>query len=475
MSNQPILTSITGALPRLSRGKGDKASASLKRRAAEGSLWVLSTQGIGVVVRTGSRIVLAWLLFPQAFGLMLLVNTLMKGLKMLSDVGIRANMIQSDHSDDPDFYNTAWTLQIVRGVVLWAIATALAWPYAWLMDKPTLMWLVPVTALTAVFAGLGSTLRFTLDRDMAYARTSILQVSTHIVSVGITIYWAWLMPSVWALVGGGVIGTCLSTAASHFLVPGKRNRLAWHPEHARTMIKFGAWILISTALTFAALEADKFILGALLDKSFLGVVSVALGFVSMPRDLMESFRRRVMLPAFSQRKHHPRDDVRRKLRRIRMPIILLGAVGMAAGVSVADYVVRGLLDDRYIQAAWILPILTLGLWPRILFGMTPPMVALGKPQYNAYGSGLRFVAVAAGLPLAYMAAGLPGAIILIACADVPIYLVVLVALFRERLTCFWQDVLATGVMVSMLMLLLAGRQMLGYGSPFALMPGFGAG
>ena len=47
-------------------------------------------------------------------------------LGLLSDMGLRQNIIQSHRGDDPAFLNTAWTVQIIRGFVLFALTLLLA-------------------------------------------------------------------------------------------------------------------------------------------------------------------------------------------------------------------------------------------------------------------------------------------------------------------------------------------------------------
>lgn len=70
------------------------------------------------LIRLGSNLILTRLLFPEAFGLMALVQTFMTGLAMFSDIGIGPSIIQNRRGEDPDFLNTAWTIQIGRGVML---------------------------------------------------------------------------------------------------------------------------------------------------------------------------------------------------------------------------------------------------------------------------------------------------------------------------------------------------------------------
>jgi O-antigen/teichoic acid export membrane protein len=80
------------------------------------------------ILRLGSNLILTRLLFPEAFGLMALVTVFLTGLKMFSDFGLNASIIRSARGDDPIFLQTAWTVQILRGVMLWLISVMLAGP-----------------------------------------------------------------------------------------------------------------------------------------------------------------------------------------------------------------------------------------------------------------------------------------------------------------------------------------------------------
>ncbi len=73
---------------------------------------------------------MARLLMPEIFGVMLIATTVSVVLHLLSDVGLRQNIVQSPRGDDPVFLNTAWTVQILRGVVLFA-STLLIAGFTW--------------------------------------------------------------------------------------------------------------------------------------------------------------------------------------------------------------------------------------------------------------------------------------------------------------------------------------------------------
>ena len=124
------------------RGEG------LFARAMRSSAWTIfgfvASQGI----RFGSNLILTRLLFPEAFGMMALVTVAMVGLGNFSDIGTGPAIAYNRRGDDPDFLDTAWTLHVIRGVLLWLATCALAWPFARFYGEPMLAQLLPVAGLS---------------------------------------------------------------------------------------------------------------------------------------------------------------------------------------------------------------------------------------------------------------------------------------------------------------------------------------
>jgi O-antigen/teichoic acid export membrane protein len=128
--------------------------------------------------------------------------------------------------------------------------------------------------------------------------------------------------------------------------------------------------------------------------------------------------------------------------------------------------VRFLYDSRYWQAAWMLPLLAIGLWPRLLCGtLEPALYALGKPQYTAAAQAARVALTVGGVLVGFAWAGILGAVTAIALNDLIYYLVVNFGLRREGLAELRQDARATVVLLMMLGLLLSLRYLLGWGLP----------
>src|SRR6476620_4821534 len=132
--------------------------------------WTVGAFGVGQLLRLVTVVVIARLLAPELFGIMAIVNSLRTGVDLLSDVGITQNIIQNKNGDDPDFYNTAWTLQLIRGPVLWLLCSAAAMPLAHLYSAPILALVLPIAALYFICLGFTSISVPLTQRRLKFAR-----------------------------------------------------------------------------------------------------------------------------------------------------------------------------------------------------------------------------------------------------------------------------------------------------------------
>ncbi|MGC3971371.1 MAG: oligosaccharide flippase family protein [Pirellulales bacterium] len=152
------------------------ADAPLRGRVLRGSFVTVVGYGLGQVIRLAGNILVSRLVLPEAFGIMALVNILIQGLAMFSDVGIEPALVQHRRGDEPRFYNTAWTVQVARGFVLLLATALLAWPASLVYDEPRLLVLLPAAALASVVAGCNSTAIFAARRHLLLGRLTVLEL-----------------------------------------------------------------------------------------------------------------------------------------------------------------------------------------------------------------------------------------------------------------------------------------------------------
>jgi len=451
----------------ISYGKGNKSiltleaisdEAQLQMRALEktalrASGWSILEYGSGMALRVVSSLVLTRLLIPAYFGEMTLVTTLTVGINLLSDIGLTPSVIQSKRADDPVFLNTVWTLQVLRGGVLWLIAIALSWPTALFYHDPKLKFLLPALALGMLISGFNSTNLLTLSRHMGVKRLFAIDGSTALVSLVVTIVWAYVHPSVWAIVGGQLISTLYRLWVSHMsaVAPGIRNTFCWDRESVHSVVHFGRWILIATAFWFFASQADKLILGRLISLSLLGIYGLAYQLSDIPRQIILALGQRVAYPFIAKIIHQPIDEFASQFFRYRSYALSAGAAMISIMVNWGGLLILHLYDRRYSEAAWMIPILALGLWQTLLYQTTyPVLLSLGKTKYGALGNAAFCITICAGIPIAFHFFGMLGGVIAVAAGDLPLYFAIQVGVTREGVRPWRQDLKMTGVFVSML-------------------------
>ncbi|HEY9742005.1 MAG TPA: oligosaccharide flippase family protein [Coleofasciculaceae cyanobacterium] len=440
--------------------------SSIKKLAIRGTIWTIAGYGASQVLRLGGNLILTRLLEPKLFGLMALVYVFITGLHLFSDLGLGTSIIQNKRGDDPAFLNTAWTLQVVRGVILWFCSLLLAWPVAAFYNEPELRWLVPVVALTALIAGFNSTAVFTLNRRMEVGQVAMFEFGGQFITLLVTIIWATFDHSIRALVIGAIASELARLVWSFRMMPNSSNRFVWDKEASKELFSFGKWIFISTAITFFAEQADRLILGKLIPLELLGVYGVAMTFADLPRNVTNALSGKVIFPALSRIADLPRQEIRAKLLHNRKLILLALTFGLAVLISFGDVLIKVLYDKRYIDAAWMLPILALGIWPRMLCNTNEPsLMAIGKPQYGTFAQVTRFVWTSLGVMLGFHLFKVPGAIIAVALNDLCYYSVINYGLWREKLSGLIQDIQFTALLVGLLALVLTTRFFLGFGLP----------
>ncbi|MEG4806419.1 oligosaccharide flippase family protein [Microcoleus sp. F8-D3] len=440
--------------------------SSEKKLAIKGAAWTIASYGSSQIIRFGSNLILTRLLLPELFGLMGLAYVFIIGINLFTDIGLGPSIIQNKRGDDPQFLNTAWTMQVIRSLFVWLCLILITWPVTQFYEEPRLMWLIPAISINTLIGGFKSTSVSTLERKMSVKEVVLFELGTQIISTTVMIVWAFFDRSIWAIVVGGWTGAVVELVWSHFLIPGKSNRFAWDKEAVKEIFSYGKWIFLSTILFFLCSQADRLILGKIFTLTLLGIYGIAFTLGDMPRQVIIAISGRVIFPSISMLAELPRQELRAKILKNRKLILIPLAVGLAIFVGFGDQFILILYRKEYEAASWMMPILALGIWHTTLHNMMGScLLAVGKSQYPAMGNLLTFVNLCISIPLGYHLKGNLGAVIAIALGDLPTYAVTNYGLWKEGLTCFWQDIQLTGLFVGVLATLLWCRVALDFGLP----------
>lgn len=365
------------------------------------------------------------ILVPEMFGVMAVANILIMGLQLCSYFGVQHNIIQSHRGDDPLFLNTAWTFQILRGAVIFLLAICLAAGLALANSfglvgissayhAPALPSVLAALSFTALISGFESTNLASAHRVMRLGRITILDLGSQVAGLIVMITWALIDKSIWALVAGTILSSCVRTLLSHWYIEGQTNRLMWDRAIFLELFAFGKWILFTTILGYFVGSGDRLVLAGLVKADVLGVYSIALFMTSALQEVLSKLATNAALPALSKVVRERREDLSAVYYKIRFPIDL--AILFICGfLFYAGHLITDVLyDNRYATAGHMLEILAISLFGVRYVLSENVFIALGKPRLLIPAQIFQLLITFSVITPAYYAYGLDGAIWVIA-------------------------------------------------------------
>ncbi|PPE64931.1 oligosaccharide flippase family protein [Caldimonas caldifontis] len=427
-------------------------SKGLSGNVARGTAWVLLGFGLSQVGRLVGNILLAALLFQEAFALMAIVGAIIQGLVMFSDIGLGPNIVQNKRGDDRDFLDTAWTLQVLRGIVLAALATALAWPLAafYAQNDPAawdLRWLIPLVAVGLLVESFQSTKLKTAARHVNLSRVTLIELGSQFAGLAVMLLTAWWTRSVMAMALGGVVTMSLHCLLSHLMLPGAGNRFRWDRSAVWDIVHFGKWVFLSTVISFFALQIDKLVFARLFPLDEVGVYAIAASLAIMTPMLMGRLQTVIAFPLYSRMldRNEPLADV---VARSKPPMLLAGAYLVTAAIVCAQSFVDLAYDDRYAAAGTFIMVLSVGAWFAIIDGIYgAAFLATGRAHWVAAVNATKVVSFCIMLMPAVAWGGILGAVWAAALSDLIKLGLAMVLARRIHLLNLWPEVRYTAAVV----------------------------
>lgn len=334
-------------------------------RARRSAIWSFVDFGGVQGLRLISNLILTRLLFPEAFGLMALVMVVITGLALFSDTGIGPSIIQSERGDDPDFLNTAWTVQVVRGIILWLTLLGISAPIGNLYNEPALAQILPIAGLNLLIDGFKPTAIYTANRNLEIGHLTRINLCAQIVGLLNLAALAWYLQSVWALVIGNVLGSLITISIYFIFLPGATNKFRLELGAAKQLFNFGKWIFLGTAAGFLINQGDRAILGLFVSLETLGIYNIGYFLASVPVMLSFALQGTVMTPLYRLKPPAINAENQAEIFRARR-LICLVLLTISAGLAfMGPPLVEVLYDPRYSDAGAMITLFSLSAVPMV--------------------------------------------------------------------------------------------------------------
>ncbi len=269
---------------------------SLSQKVAGGTVWLAASRMGGQVFGLASTIIVARFLLPDDYGVFAAAMSLLVLVSVFAELPVGQAIIQLRTLEHDD-YDTAFTISLLRGLIVAALLIALAVPLASFMRDPRI---APVTAALALYVfilGVRNPRLESFARDLDFSREAAVELGSKFVAFAAAAGFVIALGSYWALVWGMTAGALAQAILSYAFRP-SMPRLTL--KSFRRLFGYSAWMAGTSILGRLYQLVDTLSLGRISGGTALGVYSIGTLLTTRVTDVIAMPASRSLFAAFSQ-------------------------------------------------------------------------------------------------------------------------------------------------------------------------------
>jgi len=405
---------------------------------ARGVAWMIGFKVAERFLSLVSTIVLARVLVPADFGLIVLATSLIGLIAVAGELGLDTSLIRQQNASNEHF-NAVWTLNVLFGVGIGLLAACAAPAAAWVYDDRRLIDVVLLLALARAIGSLENPGIIGFRKDLEFDReVTFLLIKRLAASLVFTIPLALVLRSYWALAIGNLLSACFAVALSYVVHP---YRPRFSIAGAGDLMSFSKWLLFSSILQFLHGRAADLIVGRVAGASALGAFTVAQEIARVPANEISAPVHRAVFPGYAKLAAD-REDLRRAYLRVASLLVLIVVPAGTGLALLAEPAVAMLLGSAWMAAVPLVELLAFNAVLNVLLGSGHYVnLAVGMARST---SCVLAAHVAISLPLMLVlapargAAGAAAALLIASIVVAPLNF----ALLAKAIRLHWRDVWA---------------------------------
>ena len=350
-------------------GASGRAQQGIGRRVGIASIYAVlqrvMLRGLGLF----STLILVRLLAPEDFGIAVLASAVLATLDMLTWTGFGLAIVRMP-APSVAHYDTAFTLTVLRGVLLAAILSLCAGWQAEFMNEPRLAPVIHVIAITVLLDSLGSIRMVDLQRDLRFDVLLRYAVAGKLLAMLVSIPLAIILQNYWALVLGNLVSKALCIPYSYWLAP-HRPRVTL--SEWRELFGFSKWLLLNNVCSMCDQQMMNFVVGRLRGVSAIGLYQVGAQIGLLPITELAAPIRQPFYAGFAKIYHDLPELRRQYVTGLEMIWVLL--LPLSLGIALTSREVTLLfLGSQWTDLIPLMPLIA-------LFGLTD---AVGQNTHNLF-------------------------------------------------------------------------------------------
>jgi lipopolysaccharide exporter len=286
------------SLPKTQFSNNLSQTEPLSVKVVRGGMWVFALRMINRGLGFIRTVILARLLAPEDFGLLGVAMLSISVLEAFSQTGFQTALIQK--KDDVELYlDTAWSVSIIRGIVLFMVLFFSAPVAAVFFRSDQVTLIIRVIAISTLLSGFRNIGMVFFQKELRFNRIFLYELSATLVDLGVAITLAFILRSVWALVWAGLC-TSLVRLIMSYVVQEYRPHFRFDNSVFLDLFGFSKWVVGSSILVFVITHGDDIFVGKMIGISALGLYQMAYSLSNLPATEITHVISQVTFPAYSK-------------------------------------------------------------------------------------------------------------------------------------------------------------------------------
>lgn len=254
---------------------------SLGDSIRHGAKWLLTGNLANQILQFGFGVVLARLLVPADFGLLVTVQIFTGLAGFIAAGGTGQALVRAREAKLEDF-QVVFTIQLAVGLVIYAAFFATAPLFAGWYHQPLYVDLFRVSALSFILRPFVNVPHVWLTREMRFKQRTLISLICVTLGSIISVLLAWQDYGVWSLVFGGIANSVLNIVVLTYATP-IRPALRFDGALAKELGIYGFKVTTNDLVGYVRSQAPNFFLGRLQGPAVVGLFNKADSLARNPR------------------------------------------------------------------------------------------------------------------------------------------------------------------------------------------------
>ncbi len=270
-----------------------------KKKIFDGTKYILLFEILRYLIELFIIAFTARLLDPSDFGIVALALVVIGITDSFSEIGIRTSIIQFK-DDTLKYLNTAWTLQLIRGLLIFLILFLTSDYIASYFKNEELSLIIKILALRPIIQSLVNPYISYNLRKLEYKNYTIINFSGVFARAFFVIPLTLVFMNYWALIIGGLLSTFVKLIFSYILINFKP-KLDFNLNQIFKLLNFGIWLLLSRILFIISKNLPFIYAGKLFNLDLVGGFKISEQVGNILTNFTKKFFTNIMIPALSEK------------------------------------------------------------------------------------------------------------------------------------------------------------------------------